>query len=74
MDYPPHSFHMGLSHTRGEGGVMTKSFQVRLASQWLQYCLSIGWSKESLGGLLDLFWKHEGWRTFKGYRSMSTVC
>ncbi len=53
---------------------MTKSFQVRLASQWLQYCLSIGWSKESLGGLLDLFWKHEGWRTFKGYRSMSTVC
>ena len=22
MDYPPHSFHMGLSHTRGEGGVM----------------------------------------------------
>ena len=46
---------------------MTKSYQCRLASQWLQYCLSIGWSKNDLGGLLDIFWKYDGWKTFKGY-------
>jgi hypothetical protein len=42
--------------------------KVRLCQEWLNYCRSIGWSVHELGTLCDLFWKYEGWRTFKGWK------
>jgi hypothetical protein len=31
---------------------------VRACHKWLSYCLSIGWPRETLKGLADLFWQH----------------
>ena len=31
---------------------------VRACHKWLSYCLSIGWPRETLKGLADLFWKY----------------
>ena len=46
---------------------MTERRKTALCLQWLHYCRSIGWTHASLAGLGDLFWKYEGWRTFKGW-------
>jgi hypothetical protein len=47
---------------------MTELQKNRLCCEWLNYCLSIGWKKSDLDALQDMFVKHEGWKTFKGYR------
>jgi len=47
---------------------MTESHKTRLCLEWLNYCKYIGWKKSDLPALTDLFWEHEGWKTFRGYR------
>ena len=42
--------------------------KARLCSEWLSYCHSIGWKRADMKFLCDLFWKHTGWKTFKGYK------
>jgi hypothetical protein len=31
---------------------------IRACADWLDYCLSIGWSKGNLDALQELWWKH----------------
>ncbi len=38
-----------------------------LCREWMAYCRDAGWAEESIPGLVDLFWKQEGWKTFKGW-------
>jgi hypothetical protein len=48
---------------------MPKRRKADLCCQWIQFCQSIGWTKKAdLQALTDLFWKHKGWRTFKGWK------
>ena len=44
---------------------MTETMKAQLCQKWLAYCLSIGWQKKDLKVLCDVFWKYDGWRTFK---------
>lgn len=48
---------------------MTQSQKARLCIEWIWYCQAIGWSgRATLGRLVDIFWQHKGWETFKGYK------
>jgi hypothetical protein len=47
---------------------MTKARQVQLLIQWRYFCESIGWKREDIAALTDIFWKYKGWKTFKGYQ------
>ncbi len=38
-----------------------------LCREWMAYCRDAGWAEESIPYLVDLFWKYEGWKTFKGW-------
>ncbi len=46
---------------------MSETRKARLCAEWLQFCTYIGWKKSDLKDLCDAFWKHEGWKTFKGW-------
>ena len=45
---------------------MSESRKTRLCLQWIDCCRSMGWNESAIAELVDLFWKHEGWRTFRG--------
>lgn len=47
---------------------MTDLRKATLLNQWLRYCLSIGWRKEDLDGLQEVFVQQRGWETFKGWQ------
>lgn len=47
---------------------MSETHKAKLCAQWLRYCRDIGWEREALPALADLFWHHDGWKTFRGYR------
>ena len=47
---------------------MTDLKKAKLCSEWLGYCLSIGWNKTDLDALQRIFEEMEGWKTFKGYQ------
>lgn len=46
---------------------MTERRKAQLCKEWLQYCRDIGWTAQDLPALVDVFWEHDGWRTFQGY-------
>jgi hypothetical protein len=37
---------------------MTTTLATRKCHEWLRYCLEIGWPRESLKALADLWWKY----------------
>lgn len=41
--------------------------RTQLCLEWIHYCQAIGWKKADLPTLVDVFWLHDGWKTFKGY-------
>jgi|CXWL01.1.fsa_nt_gi hypothetical protein len=45
---------------------ITERMKVKLCLQWLNFCESIGWPKRDLPYLADIFWSHQGWKTFRG--------
>ena len=51
----------------GQPDEMSEHRKALLCQQWVDFCRSIGWKRDALPHLVDLFWKHEGWRTFKGW-------
>jgi len=46
---------------------MSEYRKVQLCREWVRYVRSIGWSEDAMPHLVDLFWKHKGWSTFKGW-------
>jgi hypothetical protein len=51
----------------GQPDDMSESRKAKLCSEWLAYCKEIGWKNSAMPHLADLFWKHDGWKTFKGW-------
>lgn len=45
---------------------------MRLAGEWVAWCLDNGWPKSLADELEDLFWKYDGWKTFRGYSQIKT--
>jgi hypothetical protein len=41
--------------------------KIRLCLEWLHWCVDHGWPKSSADALERIFWKFDGWKTFKGY-------
>ena len=47
---------------------MSDTRKARLCREWVASCTHTGWREDAIPHLVDLFWKHEGWKTFKGWR------
>ena len=46
---------------------MSDTHKAKLCKEWLEYCRDVGWKNDALPHLADLFWKQDGWKTFKGW-------
>ena len=48
-----------------QGDDMSEQYKAQLCKGWLQDCLAMGWKNSDMPFLCDLFWLHEGWKTYR---------